>query len=267
MRWADVLEVELGPGARGVFTTRGATAGPTTPEDSYAGANLALHVGDDPDRVKACRDALEDLLGVGRRAGLESARRAGIAWMNQVHSAVVAAASLTDAPTSDALVLDTRGDAGGPAGAGVLVADCVPVLLASHDGAVVAAVHAGRRGVLAGVVGAALDAMAAAGVDPEQVWAATGPAVCGACYEVPARMRQECAAIEPACAAVTRWGTPGLDLVGGVVAQLRRAGVGRIAVGGWCTVEDERFFSYRRRSTTGRLAGVVVAEPAGRRAA
>lgn len=263
MRRTDLLEVELGPGARAVFTTRGAGAEPVSGENPYAGANLALHVGDDPVRVLAHRGELEALLGVGCTGTAPGARgRAGIAWMNQIHSAVVAPASLERPPTADALLLDTRADSDGPAAVGVLVADCVPVLLATSDGSVVAAVHAGRRGVLDGVVGATVAAMLDVGVRPDAIWAATGPAICAACYEVPAEMHRASAAVEPAGAAVTRWGTPGLDLTGAVVAQLRRAGVGHISAGRWCTREDERFFSYRRTPTTGRLAGVVVARTA-----
>ena len=66
----------------------------------------------------------------------------------------------------------------------------------------------------------------------------------------------------PACAALTRWGTPGLDIAAGVVAQLRRAGVRRIDRPGWCTYEDRRFYSHRRDGTTGRIVGAALAAPA-----
>ena len=75
-------------------------------------------------------------------------------------------------------------------------------------------------------------------------------------------MLQEAAAREPACAALTRWGTPGLDIAAGVVAQLRRAGVRRIDRPGWCTYEDRRFYSHRRDGTTGRIVGAALAAPA-----
>ncbi|MDO4243902.1 MAG: polyphenol oxidase family protein [Actinomyces sp.] len=255
MHREDLLEVDLGPRARGYFTTRGAGARPVTPQEPYAGANLALHVGDDPARVGALRCRLEELVGAARRADGRSA----VAWMNQVHSALVAPADTGAEPTADALVLDARTAGPGPAAVGVLVADCVPLLLASHDGALVAAVHAGRRGMLDGVVGAALEVLAALGAEPADLWAATGPSICGRCYEVPETLHRSSAQIEPACASTTRWGTPGLDVAAGVLAQLRRAGVGRVAASTWCTYEDERFYSYRRQAVTGRLAGVVIA--------
>ena len=250
---SDLIEVDLGPGARGYFTTRGLRGtSPLGGHDGdvrawsldgreasiYEGWNLALHVGDDPQRVHRHRRRLEDLLELDRDQHL--------AWMNQVHSSVVAAARAEQVPTADALVLDSR-VAGAPAGCCVLVADCVPLLLSSRDGSLVAAVHAGRRGMLDGIVPATID-----------VLQAVGPSICGSCYEVPDDMRALSAQREPACASRTSWGTPGLDVAAGVLAQLERAGVGHISAGHWCTYEDPRFYSFRRDGTTGRLAGVVV---------
>lgn len=250
---AHLLEAELGPGARGYFTTRGRGAHAHAGEDPYAGWNLAEHVGDDSGRVAAHRDRLAEALGLA--AG-------DLAWMNQVHSATVVPARRDHAPTADGLILDGRAP-GAPRGACVMVADCVPLLLATAGGGLVAAVHAGRRGMLDGVVPAAVEAMVRAGADAGDIWAATGPSICGSCYEVPERMRQESAQGEPACASWTRWGTPGLDVAAGVHAQLERAGVGRITPGVWCTFEDPRFYSYRRDGVTGRLAGIALRGTAG----
>lgn len=257
----ELLEVELGPRARGFFTTRGAGAPPVSPRDPYSGANLALHVGDDEERVLAHRQALASAL-----AQSGTAPAPVVAWMNQVHSALVAAARAPadprDAPTADALVLDLRPGhraAGPPPGAvAVMVADCVPLLLASGDGTLSAAVHAGRRGMLDGVVPAAVHELRRRGAEPGDLWAAVGPSICGSCYEVPEDMRAASAAVEPACAATTRWGTPGLDVAAGVLAQLARLGVEHVTHPGWCTFEDERFYSYRRDGRTGRLAGLVL---------
>ena len=261
---SDLIEVDLGPRARGYFTTRGLRGTSPLGGDNgdarawnldgreasiYEGWNLALHVGDDPQRVHRHRRRLEDLLGLDRDQHL--------AWMNQVHSSVVAAARAEQVPTADALVLDSR-VAGAPAGCCVLVADCVPLLLSSRDGSLVAAVHAGRRGMLDGIVPATINALQGAGVDPADLWAAVGPSICGSCYEVPEDMLALSAQREPACASRTSWGTPGIDVAAGVLAQLERAGVGHISAGQWCTYEDPRFFSYRRDGVTGRLAGVGV---------
>ncbi len=262
-----LLTVDLGPCARGVFTTRQRPvtneAEEAAQDDPYQGLNLAAHVGDDPRRVRAARRALEAALGLGER-GDDAGRSGVLAWMDQVHSATVATAyrgaGLSDVPRADALVLDLSDPVcQGVAGAGVLVADCVPLLLASQDGGLVAAVHAGRRGMLDGVVEATLTALSRRGVGPRGLWAAIGPCICGSCYEVPEAMQVDSLAREPACGSRTRWGTPGMDVAAGVQAQLERAGVEHVSRAGWCTYEDERFYSYRRDGLTGRLAGVVLA--------
>jgi YfiH family protein len=138
------------------------------------------------------------------------------------------------------------------------------VLLADPRRGVVAAVHAGRAGVAAGVVAAAVRAMEEAGGRRHDIRAAVGPAVCGCCYEVPHALRDEVAAVVPHVASTTSWGTPSLDLPGAVAQGLRDAGTGAVHELGTCTRTDERFFSHRRAtaegSVTGRFAGVVMLE-------
>lgn len=266
---ADALiAVDLGDGARGYFTTR--VPAPAGEGGPYAGFNLALHVGDDPARVEAHRHRLARALGVAAdvvQAAPGAVGSAGIAWMNQVHSARIASAQADAVPTADALVLDTRAPAGPgdprpPAAAAVLVADCLPLLLAGADGTVVAAVHAGRRGFLADIVPAVVATLVAAGAEPGGIHAAIGPSICGACYEVGAELQAEAAAHEPACASTTRWGTPGIDLAAGVTAQLERAGVRHIIDVHRCTYEQADLYSYRRDGVTGRQAGIVLPTPA-----
>src|SRR5699024_1475761 len=121
-------------------------------------------------------------------------------------------------------------------GLAVLVADCTPVLLAAPQEGVIAAVHAGRRGMLDGVVPAALRTMRAHGAT--EIVAAIGPSIGPRRYEVPAAMRDEVAAVEPVTASVTRTGSPGLDIAAGVAEQLVREGV---TIGHWsdtCTAES-----------------------------
>ncbi len=241
---ADLLEVDLGAMAHGCFTTRGPGARDCH-DDPYSGLNLAGHVGDDPQRVARHREELS------ARLGLVPAQ---VGWMSQVHSAQVAHATSGAEPTADALVVDGRRP--GPRAAAVLVADCVPVLLADTTLPLAAAVHAGRRGMLAGVVQEAVARLRALGAS--RLRAAIGPCVCAGCYEVCEQVLQEAVAKEPACAARTRWGTPALDIAAGVRSQLSRLGVGLVPAPKWCTLEDERFYSYRRCATTGRQAGIVV---------
>jgi len=215
----------------------------SAPYDSF---NLGDHVGDDPVAVAANRERL------ARELAVEPGR---LVWMQQVHGTGVAVVDRPqEAPVAatDALVTAERGLV-----LCVLVADCVPVLLADAEAGVVAAVHAGREGVRQGVVPAALAAMRDLGARPATTTALLGPAVCGADYEVPAAMQAEVARAAPAAAVRTRAGTPGLDLRAGLAELLRGAGVGQVVHDPRCTVEDRRLFSHRRDGVTGRQAGVV----------
>jgi YfiH family protein len=230
-------------GAHFAFTDRwgGVSAAP------YEELNLGGAVGDDPEAVGTNREL------AARSLGLDPDR---VVWMNQVHGAeaVVVSAPWGERPVPqvDALVTAERGLA-----LAVLTADCTPVLLADPVAGIAAAAHAGRPGMVAGVVPAALRAMTELGADPARIVARTGPAVCGKCYEVPEEMRADVAAVEPAAHAETSWGTPSVDVTAGVHAQLDRLGVRDRQQSPVCTLESGDHFSYRRDRTTGRLAGYV----------
>lgn len=187
-----------------------------------------------------------------RRLGLDLA---DAVFAQQVHAARVERVGSGDrgrgardehdaVPETDALITTEPGVA-----LCVQVADCVPVALAVDrpDGQGIAAVHAGRGGVQAGVVGSAVAALAdAAGVRPPELAALVGPAVAGCCYEVPAELAMEVTAIIPAARATSQWGTPALDLPGAVHAQLRANGVSRITAVGSCTrCHHGRWYSHR----------------------
>ncbi|MEU0070316.1 peptidoglycan editing factor PgeF [Streptomyces sp. NPDC006332] len=231
-------------GAHFAFTDRwgGVSAVP------YEELNLGPAVGDDLDAVRTNRDL------AAKSLGLDPAQ---VVWMNQVHGADVLVvdgpvSSASAVPTVDAVVTARRGVA-----LAVLTADCTPVLLADPVAQVAAAVHAGRPGMVAGVVPAAVRAMIDIGAEPSRIVARTGPAVCGRCYEVPEEMRAEVAAVEPAAHAETSWGTPAVDVTAGVHAQLERLGVRDRVQSPVCTLESGDHFSYRRDRTTGRLASYV----------
>ncbi|MER6709630.1 peptidoglycan editing factor PgeF [Streptomyces sp. NPDC006386] len=235
---------ESASGAHFAFTDRwgGVSAAP------YEELNLGGAVGDDPDAVRTNRELAAKSLGV------EPDR---VVWMNQVHGADVSVVdgpwgSSSDIPSVDAIVTTRRGLA-----LAVLTADCVPVLLADPVAGIVAAAHAGRPGMIAGVVPAALRAMTDLGAEPSRIIARTGPTVCGRCYEVPEAMRAEVSAVEPEAYAETSWGTPAVDVSAGVHAQLERLGVRDREQSPVCTLESRDHFSYRRDRTTGRLAGYV----------
>ncbi|MDQ0664874.1 YfiH family protein [Arthrobacter ulcerisalmonis] len=220
---ADIL-----PGVSAAFT------------DARAG-NLALHVGDDPAAVQERRARLEQSIGVGPQS---------LRFMNQVHGTTVAMMDAgSPAPEADAMV--SRG-----LPLAVMVADCIPVLLAGESGTgpVLAAVHAGRPGVANGVLPAAVDTMLSLGASRIRAW--LGPSICGSCYEVPAALRDEVAAVVPSARSTTSWGTPALDLPAGARSQLEAAGVS-VEHAGACTLETETLYSYRRDRNTGRFAGLV----------
>jgi YfiH family protein len=231
--------------ARRIVTSRsgGVSTGP------YTSFNLGDHVGDDPAAVAANRRRLADA------AGLEPDH---VIWMEQIHGATV---QVVDGPrsgpveASDGLVTATPGIA-----VAVLVADCVPVLLADPAHGVVGAVHAGRVGAAAGVIPRAVEAFRSAGGDPARSDVLLGPAICGACYEVPADMQAAVESRLPGSAVRTRRGTPGLDLRAGLGRQLATLGVERIVADPRCTAEDPELYSHRRDGVTGRQAGVAWVE-------
>lgn len=228
-------------GARSLFTGR--DGGVSTGD--HAGLNLARHVGDQERHVARNRALLAQEIG------------APVVFVDQVHSADVHVLPATgEAPlvTADAMVTDRRDLA-----LAIMVADCLPVLLSDPAAGVVAAAHAGRRGLLDGVLQRTVQAMGDLGARPADLHVSIGPSICGACYEVPAAMREEAAGRVPATWRRTSWGTPSLDLRAGALAVLTECGVpgSSIDADHPCTLEDERFFSYRRQARTGRFAGVV----------
>ncbi|NLU67625.1 peptidoglycan editing factor PgeF [Streptomyces sp. HNM0574] len=238
-------------GAHFAFTDRwgGVSAAP------YAALNLGGAVGDDSAAVLKNRRIAAEALGLDADH---------VVWMNQVHGRDVA---LVDGPFQgdgrselqplDGIVTLRRGLA-----LAVLTADCTPVLLADPVAGVAGAAHAGRPGLVAGVVPALVEEMVRRGAEPGRILARTGPAVCGRCYEVPERMREEVAELVPEAWATTSWGTPAVDMAAGVRAQLASRGVTTLEQSSVCTLESGDHFSYRREGTTGRLASYVWLEAA-----
>jgi YfiH family protein len=230
-------------GARLVFTDR--TGGVGLPP--YDALNLALHTGDEEDRVQANRGLVAQ--AVRLTAG-------DLVFGQQVHGTGVRAVHASSevprggAPDTDGLVTTARGVA-----VVMMGADCLPVLLAA-DG-VVGAAHVGRAGLAGGVVREVLRVMRAEGAGA--VAARIGPGVCGRCYEVPADMAVEVERLAPGSRATTRTGAPSIDLVAGVRRQLAAEGVDDVEHVEACTLEEaDRFFSYRRDGVTGRQAGLAV---------
>lgn len=231
-------DLDVGGGARFATTARdgGVSIGP------YESLNLGGKVGDDPDAVRHNRARLAEAVGVAPDR---------LVVMAQMHSAEVAVVrGPPPAPLKvDAMVTDVAGLALVAMGA-----DCAPVMVADPEQGLIGVAHCGRPGLGNGVLDALVGALRDLGAG--SLVGRVGPAICGRCYEVPTRLHDEIVARVPAASATTRWGTPGLDIGGGVLAELRRLGVIANRLGG-CTYEDSAAYSYRRDGITGRLAGVV----------
>jgi YfiH family protein len=194
----------------------------------YAELNLAINGSDSPEaKAENHRLLLADF-----------ADGAPYADLYQVHGDVVVDAERGSRPEADGIVTTERDLV-----LLVRTADCVPVLLADEAAGVIGAAHAGRKGMAVGVVPATIARMRALGATRIKAW--VGPHVCGKCYEVPAEMQEEIAAVEPAARATTSWGTPSLDVGAGVLAQLAREGVETVDASR-CTRESEDLYSYRR---------------------
>jgi YfiH family protein len=209
----------------------------------FGALNLSLGVGDAAQAVSSNRELILRSIGPGP---------ARLAWIHQVHGARVVRAPGGEGQEADAIFTDSPAIA-----LGVLAADCAPVLLADPAAGLVGAAHAGRAGMVAGVVPALVSAMTRAGARIGRLRAVIGPAICGGCYEVPAGMRDEVAAAVPGSACVTRKGTAGIDLRAGLRGQLAALGVGSVSDDERCTAESAELFSYRRDGNTGRFAGVI----------
>jgi polyphenol oxidase len=270
-----LYRAEPGPGLHVAFTSVDAgnlafhVSG--TPADAHGGPQAPADAGDGPDpsaprgRVAEARRRLEDAMGVapGRTE-----------YLTQVHSARVVPArgrGWDDPAAGEPEEADAVVSRHGRDPLAVMVADCLPVVFASRtasgagaaggqgvlDGPTAVA-HAGRRGLLDGILEATVDRLRSAGAStaPGGIEAWIGPGICGACYEVPEQMRLEGAAQIPATASTTSWGTPALDLPSGAESVLGALGVTvhRVRV---CTLEDGRLFSHRREPGRGRFTGLV----------
>ncbi|HKO89438.1 MAG TPA: peptidoglycan editing factor PgeF [Burkholderiales bacterium] len=223
---------------KALITTRagGLSHGP------YTSFNLGTHVGDDPDAVSHNRERLRAVLP------------GDPVWLHQVHGTqVIDAATASGIPTADAAYCRVRHVV-----CGVLTADCMPVLLAARDGSVVAVAHAGWRGMAAGVIEATLSQMKIAA---EDTLAYLGPAIGPAAFEVGPDVLTAFAetdsesrvAFEP-----KGEGKYHADLYALARRRLMRAGLREIHGGSFCTYEQsDRFYSYRREKTTGRMASLI----------
>jgi len=194
-------------------------------------------------------------LAVGSE-GVAGRRRAVVdlpwTWLRQEHGAGVVVARRPGEGAgrrADAVVTAAPG-----AAVAVQVADCAPVALLAAGA--VGAVHVGWRGLLAGVVPAAVAALRALDGGPAR--AVVGPCIGPECYEFGADdLDRVAAAVGPAARSLTAAGSPALDLRASVVAALAAAGVAEVAVEGGCTACGGPWWSHRARGDRSRQAVVA----------
>jgi polyphenol oxidase len=245
------------PGVLALCTTRQGGCS----NEPWNSLNLGTHVGDDPQAVAENRRRLRDY----------AALPAEPHWLQQVHGTAVAdvatadanvVASVANVVTADAAVTTQAGEV-----CAILTADCLPILLAASDGTAVGAAHAGWRGLAAGVVERAVEALRARASHHALIVAWMGPGISAAHFEVgPDVYAAFTAQKSDAAAAFTlnargRWQC---DLFALARARLTAAGVQGIYGGNYCTYADaDRFFSHRRdvqhqrQAATGRMAALI----------
>jgi len=212
-------------------------------QGGYASLNPAGHVHDDPQHVQTNRRIIRDMLHLPAEP----------VWLQQVHGVqVLKADSSENSPVADASYTNQSGVV-----CAVLTADCLPVLFCGDQGRIIAAAHAGWRGLLAGVLEQTLKSMAC-----REVTAWLGPAIGPEQFEVGEDVREAFVSQNPANAAAfialenTKWLA---DIYHLARIELGKFGVAQIYGGGLCTVSDSRrFFSYRRDgAATGRMASLI----------
>lgn len=226
-----------------VTTRRGGNS--ISPYDSL---NLATHVGDAPDAVKKNRRLLKQALNLPSEP----------LWLEQVHGNVVVDSQCATECKADASYADGPGIV-----CVVMTADCLPVFLADAQGKEVSVVHAGWKGLLQGVIEAALKKFKA---PPENIHAWLGPAIGPKNFEVGAEVRKAfldeahpgevpANAFQPVDIEKNKFLADIYQLAG---LRLNRIGVKNISGGDFCTVENkEMFYSYRRDGVTGRMASLI----------
>jgi len=238
VHWSAPLAV------RTAVTLRGTVSGSAHPFGAF---NLGAHCGDDASSVEANRSALVRMLGLPSTP----------CWLRQVHGTQVASFDMCSsvAMEADAAITRTPGVV-----LAVLTADCLPILVCADDGREVAAIHAGWRGLAAGVIEATILKMRA---PRAHLIAWLGPAIGPASYEVGAEVRDAFLAHDAAAAnafAPTRPGHWLCDLYALARQRLAALGIARVHGGGFDTFADARFYSHRRDKQTGRFASLIWLE-------
>lgn len=215
----------------------------------YAGLNVGAHVGDEAAAV------------AHNRAQIAQATAPALAYLHQTHSITVVRAgdALAACAAGAPLHADASVDDSGTAACAVMTADCLPVLLCDRRGSVVAAAHAGWRGLVGGIVQHTVRAMR---VPPAEILAYLGPAIGPGAFEVGAEVRAAFAAVLPeahrAFAPAAQSDKYRADIYALARQALAQVGVSAVYGGAHCTVsQGDTFFSYRRDGRTGRMVSAI----------
>lgn len=231
-------------GALTTLRSGGVSAAPYDDGRGGGGLNLGAHVGDTPECVMRNRHLLNVILP------------SQPVWLAQVHGTQVVDAAVAHAvPEADASISSQPGVV-----CAIMTADCLPVLLCDVAGTVVGAAHAGWRGLAQGVLENTVQAMRGKGAGEITAW--LGPAIGPKAFEVGADVRD--AFMQRLPESETAF-VPGLeknkylaDIYALARLRLHALNVTRVYGGEFCTVtESERFYSYRRDKTTGRMATLI----------
>lgn len=227
----------LPKGVKAAFTLRGGGSSSAP----YFSNNLGLHVDDDASAVLRNREKLTKVLRVPQ-----------VQWLNQVHGTQVhnaQLASVNDIPDADAVFTSEAQLA-----CAVLTADCLPVLFAADDGSLIAAAHAGWRGLAAGVLLETLKHFP----EPNKVCVYLGPAIGPQAFEVGPEVKAAFPWASPKCFTAGNGDRLLANLYLLAQEQLQAAGVQQVYSEQRCTVnEADSFFSYRRDGVTGRMASLI----------
>lgn len=213
-------------------------------QSPYTSFNLAAHVGDNPTAVHENRTRLRGALALPAEP----------LWLKQVHGITVVDAAQADVePEADGVFCAQPGIV-----CAILTADCLPVLLCNRQGTKVAALHAGWRGLVGGVIEAGVKALNLPG---NELLAWLGPAIGPEKFEVGAEVRTVFVQHDPQAASAFRATREGKYLANIYLLarqRLQKLGLAGVYGGGLCTVTDSaRFFSYRRDGVTGRMATLI----------
>lgn len=208
----------------------------------FESLNPALHVNDNSEAVQQNRKAITQMLNLPSDP----------IWLNQVHSSrVIKAEKTAQLEQADASYTDQAGVV-----SVVMTADCLPVLLASDDGIKIAAIHAGWRGLLAGII-----SLTVAKFNASNTMAWLGPAIGPDCFEVGNEVKSTFVTKSTEFAVAFKQKNEHkclTDIYQLATIELAMLGITQVYGGGFCTVTDkQRFYSFRRDGETGRMATLI----------